>query len=242
MRHLARSGLDVFAHNVETVDSLQRRVRDPRAGYVQSLEVLKAAKECGVYTKSSLMLGLGELWGWGGRGGAFPVPGALQRRACRLRERASMPPARAHAEGGVPACLPACPLCRHPTPAGETDEEIIDTMYDLKHVGVDILTFGQYLQPTPQHLDVAEMVPPAKFDHWCVCVLLAGGLRLLAGGPWEGAAPPAKRDVDPCAAPPRARPPPCARQAQIWRGDGGLPLRRVGPAGALLLPRWRVLH
>lgn len=39
---------------------LQSRVRDSRAGYVQSLEVLKAAKECGVYTKSSLMLGLGE--------------------------------------------------------------------------------------------------------------------------------------------------------------------------------------
>ena len=59
-RHLASSGLDVFAHNIETVDRLQKRVRDPRAGYIQSLEVLRAAKECGVYTKSSLMLGLGE--------------------------------------------------------------------------------------------------------------------------------------------------------------------------------------
>lgn len=39
---------------------MQKRVRDPRAGYFQSLEVLKAAKECGVYTKSSIMLGLGE--------------------------------------------------------------------------------------------------------------------------------------------------------------------------------------
>jgi hypothetical protein len=58
-RHLASSGLDVFAHNIETVDRLQKRVRDPRAGYVQSLEVLRAAKECEVYTKSSLMLGLG---------------------------------------------------------------------------------------------------------------------------------------------------------------------------------------
>lgn len=60
MRHLASSGLDVFAHNVETVDRLQKRVRDPRAGYTQSLEVLRAAKACGVYTKSSIMLGLGE--------------------------------------------------------------------------------------------------------------------------------------------------------------------------------------
>ena len=39
-----RSGLDVFAHNIETVESLQRRVRDPRANYRQSLDVLKAAK------------------------------------------------------------------------------------------------------------------------------------------------------------------------------------------------------
>jgi len=39
---------------------LQRRVRDARAGYMQSLDVLMAAKECGVYTKSSIMLGLGE--------------------------------------------------------------------------------------------------------------------------------------------------------------------------------------
>ena len=38
----------------------QRRVRDARAGYMQSLDVLMAAKECGVYTKSSIMLGLGE--------------------------------------------------------------------------------------------------------------------------------------------------------------------------------------
>eukprot|EP00227_Mantoniella_beaufortii_P019226 CAMPEP_0197577420 /NCGR_PEP_ID=MMETSP1326-20131121/2055_1 /TAXON_ID=1155430 /ORGANISM="Genus nov. species nov., Strain RCC2288" /LENGTH=500 /DNA_ID=CAMNT_0043140489 /DNA_START=80 /DNA_END=1582 /DNA_ORIENTATION=- len=60
--HLARSGLDVFAHNIETVERLQKRVRDPRAGYQQSLDVLreaKAAKE-GLTTKTSIMLGLGE--------------------------------------------------------------------------------------------------------------------------------------------------------------------------------------
>ena len=44
----------------ETARLLQRRVRDARAGYMQSLDVLMAAKECGVYTKSSIMLGLGE--------------------------------------------------------------------------------------------------------------------------------------------------------------------------------------
>ena len=62
VRHLAKSGLDVFAHNIETVERLQGRVRDPRAGYEQSLSVLKAAKACktGLVTKTSLMLGLGE--------------------------------------------------------------------------------------------------------------------------------------------------------------------------------------
>ncbi|PNH01054.1 Lipoyl synthase, chloroplastic, partial [Tetrabaena socialis] len=95
VRHLARSGLDVYAHNVETVARLQRRVRDPRANYLQTLDVLRAAKQAGVYTKSSIMLGLGE-----------------------------------------------------------TDDEVIDTMLDLKAVGVDIFTLGQYLQPTPQHLPV----------------------------------------------------------------------------------------
>lgn len=107
VRHLAGSGLDVYAHNIETVASLQRRVRDARAGYMQSLAVLKAAKECGVYTKSSIMLGLGE-----------------------------------------------------------TDDEIIDTMFDLKHVGVDIFTLGQYLQPTPKHLPVTDFVTPEAFEYW----------------------------------------------------------------------------
>ena len=45
---------------ITAVCGVQKRVRDPRAGYFQSLDVLKAAKACGVYTKSSIMLGLGE--------------------------------------------------------------------------------------------------------------------------------------------------------------------------------------
>lgn len=124
VRHLARSGLDVFAHNVETVDRLQKRVRDPRAGYIQSLEVLRAAKGCGVYTKSSIMLGLGE-----------------------------------------------------------TDDEVIDTMYDLRDAGVDILTLGQYLQPTPHHLPVAEFVTPEKFEHWRKYGEEVVGFRYVASGP-----------------------------------------------------------
>jgi lipoate synthase len=44
--------------------------------------------------------------------------------------------------------------------------QIIDTMVDLKEAGVDILTFGQYLQPTPQHLTVKDFITPEKFEHW----------------------------------------------------------------------------
>ncbi|XP_055653967.1 lipoyl synthase, mitochondrial isoform X1 [Falco peregrinus] len=59
---VALSGLDVFAHNVETVPELQRKVRDPRAGFEQSVRVLKHAKEVQprVISKTSIMLGLGE--------------------------------------------------------------------------------------------------------------------------------------------------------------------------------------
>lgn len=124
VRHLAWSGLDVFAHNIETVEPLQRRVRDPRAGYVQSLEVLRAAKTAGVYTKSSIMLGLGE-----------------------------------------------------------TDDQVVDTLYDLRDAGVDIVTFGQYLQPTSKHLSVVEFITPEKFEHWRKFGEEVVGFRYVASGP-----------------------------------------------------------
>uniref|UniRef100_A0A8C5KKB6 Radical SAM core domain-containing protein n=1 Tax=Jaculus jaculus TaxID=51337 RepID=A0A8C5KKB6_JACJA len=59
---VALSGLDVYAHNVETVPELQRKVRDPRANFAQSLRVLKHAKEVqpALISKTSIMLGLGE--------------------------------------------------------------------------------------------------------------------------------------------------------------------------------------
>ncbi|WIA37540.1 hypothetical protein OEZ86_014447 [Tetradesmus obliquus] len=61
IRQVATSGLDVFAHNVETVPRLQSVVRDRRANWEQSLSVLRAAKELGVQiTKTSIMLGCGE--------------------------------------------------------------------------------------------------------------------------------------------------------------------------------------
>lgn len=61
IKTVVAAGPDVFAHNIETVRRLQKSVRDPRAGYEQSLCVLEAAKKAGaLYTKSSIMLGLGE--------------------------------------------------------------------------------------------------------------------------------------------------------------------------------------
>jgi len=63
VKNLAQSGLDVYAHNMETIERLQKFVRDPRAGYKQSLSTLEHAKNVQpkVYTKTSLMLGLGEV-------------------------------------------------------------------------------------------------------------------------------------------------------------------------------------
>jgi lipoic acid synthetase len=49
---------------------------------------------------------------------------------------------------------------------GESEEEIIETMTDLRSVGVDILTLGQYLQPTPKHLPVKEFITPERFDKY----------------------------------------------------------------------------
>ncbi|KAH8490446.1 hypothetical protein Peur_065946 [Populus x canadensis] len=122
---LVHSGLDVFAHNVETVKRLQRIVRDPRAGYEQSLSVLKHAKisKKGMITKTSIMLGLGE-----------------------------------------------------------SDNEVKEAMADLRAIGVDILTFGQYLQPTPLHLTVKEYVTPEKFAFWKEYGESIG-FRYVASGP-----------------------------------------------------------
>ena len=49
---------------------------------------------------------------------------------------------------------------------GETDEEVEQTMKDLREVGVDCLTLGQYMQPTKRHLKVVEYVTPEKFGQW----------------------------------------------------------------------------
>ena len=118
------SGLDVFAQNVETVQRLTHPVRDPRAGYEQTIEVLRHAKahRPDVLTKTSLMLGLGE-----------------------------------------------------------RDSEILRTMDDLREADVDILTLGQYLRPTPNHLAVERYVTPGEFNAYREEGLQRGFLEVVAG-------------------------------------------------------------
>ena len=121
---VVESGLDVFAQNVETVKRLTHPVRDPRAGYEQTLDVLRHAKEHrpDVLTKTSLMLGLGE-----------------------------------------------------------RDSEIMRTMDDLREHGVDILTLGQYLRPTPNHLAVERYVTPDEFEAYRSEGLDRGFVEVVAG-------------------------------------------------------------
>ena len=124
VRTVVDSGLDVFAQNVETVRRLTHPVRDPRAGYQQTLDVLEHAKSHrpAVLTKTSLMLGLGE-----------------------------------------------------------TDEEIRETMVDLRASAVNILTLGQYLRPTPNHLDIVRFVTPDEFDRYRDWALSLGFLECVSG-------------------------------------------------------------
>jgi len=118
------SGIEVFAQNVETVERLTHPVRDPRAGYRQTLDVLAHAKahRPDVLTKTSLMLGLGE-----------------------------------------------------------TEGEIGECMDDLRAAGVDILTLGQYLQPTAHHYPIARYVTPAEFDKYRHWGLGKGFLEVVSG-------------------------------------------------------------
>lgn len=118
------SGIEVFAQNLETVRRLTHPVRDPRAGYDQTLNVLAHAKRHRprVLTKSSLMLGLGE-----------------------------------------------------------SEAEITATLDDLRAASVDIITLGQYLQPTLNHLPVQRFVTPAEFDTYREWALERGFLECVSG-------------------------------------------------------------
>jgi lipoic acid synthetase len=64
---------------------------------------------------------------------------------------------------------------------GETEEELFTTMNDLRAVGCDILTLGQYLQPTLKHLPVIEFVSPAKFEEYGECARKMGFVHVASG-------------------------------------------------------------
>ena len=65
---------------------------------------------------------------------------------------------------------------------GETEEEVGETMQDLRSVEVDILTLGQYLQPTPKHAEVKDFITPEKFDEYQK-LGLEMGFRFVESGP-----------------------------------------------------------
>ncbi len=113
---------DVLNHNTETVPRLYRRVR-PQGDYQRSLNVIARSRAYtpSVYTKSGIMVGLGE-----------------------------------------------------------TDEEIRQTMRDLRAVDCDIITIGQYLQPSAKHLTVAGFITPLQFDAWRIYGEEIGFLQVVS--------------------------------------------------------------
>ncbi|MGE0025264.1 MAG: lipoyl synthase [Hyphomicrobium sp.] len=115
---------DVFNHNLETVPSLYLRVR-PGARYFHSLRLLQRAKELdpNVFTKSGIMLGLGE-----------------------------------------------------------SRDEVLQVMDDLRSANVDFLTIGQYLQPTPKHHPIARFATPEEFESYR-SIGLSKGFLLVASSP-----------------------------------------------------------
>ena len=145
LRPILATGPDVFAHNIETVPRLYRKVR-PGSDYRHSLSLLRQAKELGApLTKSGMMLGLGE-----------------------------------------------------------SRVEILETLSDLSASRVDILTLGQYLQPTSGHLPVDRYVPPEEFEA-IRREALPFGFRHVESGPLVRSSYRASRQVRE-SAPPAAAP------------------------------------
>ena len=122
---LLDSNVEVFAQNLETVNRLTHQVRDHRAGYEQTLEVLAYAKTYSPKTisKTSLMLGLGE-----------------------------------------------------------SEDELLESFNDIRSVGVDVLTLGQYMRPTINHLPVERWYSPDEFQYMKKLALDIG-FKEVASGP-----------------------------------------------------------
>ena len=121
---VVNSPIKVFAQNIETVERLTHPIRDPRAGYQKTMDVLRVAKAINpnMITKSSIILGLGEI-----------------------------------------------------------DEEIYQTFEDLRNNNVDIVTLGQYLRPTLNHLPIDRWVKPQEFEIYRKVGLKYGFLEVVSG-------------------------------------------------------------
>jgi lipoic acid synthetase len=121
---VADAGPEVISHNIETVARLSPLIRDSRATYKQSLRVLEMIKDIDykIYTKSSMMLGLGEM-----------------------------------------------------------EEEVMQAAKDLRSAGVDMVSIGQYLQPTSRHVTVKEYIAPGKFDSYRKSIEKMGFAYTVAG-------------------------------------------------------------
>jgi lipoic acid synthetase len=85
----------------------------------------------------------------------------------------------AHAKARVPARFVKSSIM---VGVGETDDEVLETMRDLRTAGVDILTLGQYLRPTPKHAPVERYVPPTQFDEYAR-LGREMGFAFIASGP-----------------------------------------------------------
>jgi len=125
LKTIADAKPDILNHNLETVKNLYDTVR-PQADYERSLELLKTMKEFdpGIYTKSGIMVGLGE-----------------------------------------------------------TEEEVFGLMDDLRSIDCDILTIGQYLRPSEQHIAIKEYVHPDRFEKYKKKAE-EKGFRYVASGPF----------------------------------------------------------
>jgi lipoic acid synthetase len=126
-QHVAKvldAGLATYAQNLETVERLTHPVRDARAGYRQTLDILKFAKGYAsqTVTKTSMMLGLGE-----------------------------------------------------------TDDEIERALADIRAADVDVVTMGQYMRPTQNHLPVERFVTPEQFQQYRELALGMGFLEVVSG-------------------------------------------------------------
>ncbi|GME98522.1 unnamed protein product [[Candida] boidinii] len=64
---------------------------------------------------------------------------------------------------------------------GESDEQIMKTLKDLREINCDVVTFGQYMRPTKRHMKVVEYIRPEKFDYWKETALKLGFLYCASG-------------------------------------------------------------